>query len=143
VDADPTQPAPAAALGYLALTASTRALVDAQLRTRVHGGVARDIAHEIDRLVDRLLEDSSSEPLGVSFPQDGRPLRSEHGNAVIGLRNAIAPPVVVVREHGRCWAEFTLGATYEGPPGFVHGGAARSSSTRCWAMEPLLRGTRA
>lgn len=23
---------------------------------------------------------------------------------------------------GRCWAEFALGATYEGPPGFVHGG---------------------
>jgi acyl-coenzyme A thioesterase PaaI-like protein len=119
----PTQPATEAEPGYLALTASARALVDAQLRTCVSGEVALDIAHQIDVLVDTLLEDSSTAPLGVSFPQDGRPLRSEHGNAVIGTRNAIAPPLVVMREHdGRCWAEFTLGATYEGPPGFVHGG---------------------
>ena len=108
--------------GHLALTASTRALIDAQLRTRIDSGEALEIAQEIDILVKRLLESSSTEPLGVSFPHPGRPLRNDHGNAVVGVRNAIAPPVVTVWERGRCWAEFTLGASYEGPPGYVHGG---------------------
>lgn len=45
------------------------------------------------------------------------------GNAVIGLRNPIAPPLVVQRKDtGGVWAEFELGAAYEGPPGHVHGG---------------------
>ncbi len=109
--------------GYLALTASTRALIDAQLRTRIDSGEALEIAQEIDVLVKRLLESAGTEPLGVSFPHRGRPLHNEHGNAVAGVRNAIAPPVVVVRQREGCsWAEFTLGATYEGPPGYVHGG---------------------
>jgi uncharacterized protein (TIGR00369 family) len=108
--------------GYLALTASTRALIDAQLRTRVDNGEALEIAQEIDVLVKRLLESSSSEPLGVSFPHPDRPLRNDHGNAVVGVRNAIAPPVATVWERERCWAEFTLGASYAGPPGYVHGG---------------------
>jgi uncharacterized protein (TIGR00369 family) len=108
--------------GYLALTASTRALIDAQLRTRIDSGEALEIAQEIDILVKRLLESSSTEPLGVSFPHPGRPLRNDHGNAVVGVRNAIAPPVATVWERERCWAEFALGASYEGPPGYVHGG---------------------
>jgi acyl-coenzyme A thioesterase PaaI-like protein len=108
--------------GYLALTASTRALIDAQLRTRIDSGEAVEIAREIDILVKRLLESSGTEPLGVSFPHPGRPLRNEHGNAVVGVRNAIAPPLVTVWEREGCWSEFTLGASYEGPPGYVHGG---------------------
>jgi acyl-coenzyme A thioesterase PaaI-like protein len=108
--------------GYLALTASTRALIDAQLRTRIDSGEALEIAREIDILVKRLLESAGTEPLGVSSPHPGRPLRNDHGNAVVGARNAIAPPVATVWERERCWAEFTLGASYEGPPGFVHGG---------------------
>jgi acyl-coenzyme A thioesterase PaaI-like protein len=108
--------------GYLALTASTRALIDAQLRTRIDSGEALEIAQEIDILVKRLLESSSTEPLGVSFPHPDRPLRNDHGNAVVGVRNAIAPPLVTVWERDGCWAEFTLGVSYEGPPGFVHGG---------------------
>jgi acyl-coenzyme A thioesterase PaaI-like protein len=108
--------------GYLALAASTRALIDAQLRTRIDSGEALEIAREIDILVKRLLESAGTEPLGVSFPHPGRPLRNDHGNAVVGVRNAIAPPLVTVWERDGCWAEFSLGATYEGPPGFVHGG---------------------
>jgi hypothetical protein len=36
----------------------------------------------------------------------------------------IAPPVVMNKDEDRCWAEFDLGAAYEGPPDHVHGGSA-------------------
>jgi acyl-coenzyme A thioesterase PaaI-like protein len=51
----------------------------------------------------------------------GRPLA--WANPAIGLRNAIAPPMIIHHEaDGRCWSEFTLSGAYEGPPGWVHGG---------------------
>ncbi|HEY6646377.1 MAG TPA: PaaI family thioesterase, partial [Mycobacterium sp.] len=51
----------------------------------------------------------------------GRPLTWT--NPAVGLRNAIAPPMVIHHESdGRAWSEFNLGRPYEGPPGWVHGG---------------------
>jgi acyl-coenzyme A thioesterase PaaI-like protein len=48
-----------------------------------------------------------------------------HGNAVIGLRNAVAPPLRVERTpDGKAWSSFHLGPQYEGPPGLVHGGVS-------------------
>lgn len=45
------------------------------------------------------------------------------GNVAVGLRNAIAPPIMVESSpDGLHWAELTLGAAYEGPTGLVHGG---------------------
>ena len=41
---------------------------------------------------------------------------------MVGLRNAIAPPLTVVQEGRGVRSSFTLGAAYEGPPGSVHGG---------------------
>ena len=47
------------------------------------------------------------------------------GNAVIGLRNPSAPPLVIHRDKDdRRWTDFHLGAAYEGPPGHVHGGVS-------------------
>lgn len=44
---------------------------------------------------------------------------------MIGLRNPSAPPLVIHRDaDGRRWADFHLGAAYEGPPGYVHGGVS-------------------
>ncbi|MGY2003248.1 PaaI family thioesterase [Blastococcus sp. SYSU DS1024] len=43
-------------------------------------------------------------------------------NPVVGVGNALAPPLVVRREEGGVVAEVTLGVAYEGPPSYVHGG---------------------
>jgi len=60
---------------------------------------------------------------GVRVSADGQGL--SWGNAVIGVRNALAPPVVTRRDQsGRVLADFVLGAAYEGPPGHVHGGVS-------------------
>jgi acyl-coenzyme A thioesterase PaaI-like protein len=47
------------------------------------------------------------------------------GNPVIGMRNPIAPPLVLERTpDGVVYADFHLGAAFEGPPGHVHGGVS-------------------
>ena len=47
------------------------------------------------------------------------------GNVVIGMRNPVAPPLAIERDaDGGVFADFHLGAAYEGPPGHVHGGVA-------------------
>ena len=71
------------------------------------------------------------------------------GNAVIGIRNPVAPPLAIERDaDGSVFTDFHLGAAYEGPPGHVHGGIAAlvldhvlgeaASST---AEKPRLTGT--
>ena len=46
------------------------------------------------------------------------------GNVVIGIRNPVAPPLVIEQSDGGVYTDFHLGAAYEGPPGHVHGGVA-------------------
>jgi acyl-coenzyme A thioesterase PaaI-like protein len=106
---------------YAELARRTRELMDAQLRTHVSPGEASHIAAVIRALTGRLLADAQPGPLGVEVTHDGR-VRN-HGNAVVGMRNPIAPPLDIERStDGKAWASFHLGALYEGPPGLVHGG---------------------
>jgi acyl-coenzyme A thioesterase PaaI-like protein len=105
------------------LTQSTRELVDAVLRTTLPDVELEEIRGEIDKLTARLRSSQLPGPFGISVTPSGT-VRA-HGNAVVGLRNAVAPPVHVERDpSGRAWADVTLGAAYEGPPGMVHGGVA-------------------
>jgi acyl-coenzyme A thioesterase PaaI-like protein len=105
------------------LAQSVRELADASLRTTVDPQVVTEVQAEIDRLTATLREQQLPGHFGVSLSKTGT-IRN-HGNAVVGLRNPIAPPLVVERSpEGRAWASFHLGAVYEGPPGLVHGGVA-------------------
>jgi acyl-coenzyme A thioesterase PaaI-like protein len=106
-----------------ALADATRGLVEAQLMTEVDHGAAREVTAEIEQLTARLRKQAGTGSRGVVVGADGR-IRA-HGNAVVGLRNAVAPPLLVERsEDGRAWSSFTLGPQYEGPPGLVHGGVS-------------------
>lgn len=106
---------------YAPLTDAVRALVDATIRTTVPEDEIRDVTHEVEGLVARLRAEQLPGPAGVHYNADGR--HWNWGNAVVGVRNAIAPPVTLHHEpDGRVHAEVTLGAPYEGPPGLVHGG---------------------
>ena len=105
------------------LAERTRQLMDAQLRTRVDHAEIAEITKALGELTDRLLADATPGSLGVQLEDDGT-LRN-HGNAVVGLRNPIAPPLHVQRfPEGRSSASFHLNALYEGPPGLVHGGVS-------------------
>lgn len=109
---------------YAPLTDGLRRLVDVAIRSRVPTEEIRSVTKEIEELVARLSVDADEESFGLRFTHDGR-VRN-HGNAVMGLRNAIAPPVTVQHdpENLRAFADFHLGAAYEGPPGMVHGGVS-------------------
>jgi hypothetical protein len=109
---------------YEPLTQSVRDLLDATIRTQVDEETIREARAEIDAITEKLRAKQLPGAYGVRIAEDGEGgLGMAWGNPVIGLRNAVAPPLVIRRDDdGRSWAEFTLGAAYEGPPGHVHGG---------------------
>jgi len=105
------------------LAQATRGLVDAVIRSTVSEEEMLAVTAEVEALTARLRASQIPGSFGVSHTPDGT-VRG-YGNAVVGLRNAVAPPVVVHQsKEGRAWADIHLGAAYEGPPGLVHGGVS-------------------
>jgi acyl-coenzyme A thioesterase PaaI-like protein len=108
---------------YGGLAGDLRGAIDVAIRTRVGPdriAEARELVQEAARI---LAEDASPDPAGIQFNAEGRSWN--WGNAVVGVRNAIAPPVILHRDDdGIVRSEVDLGAAYEGPPGCVHGGVS-------------------
>ncbi|MDF1605033.1 PaaI family thioesterase [Nocardioides sp. YIM 152315] len=108
---------------YDPFTDAVRELVDAAIRTEVGEDEIRTAQAEVEGIVARLRRSQLEGSYGVRFGATGR--GRPWGNAVVGVRNAVAPPLVVERDDsGRAWSDFHLGAAYEGPPGLVHGGVS-------------------
>jgi len=110
-------------LVYQPLAESVRALVDATIRTEVDAGTVAAAKAEIDSATARLCHKQTDGSFGVRYLATGE--RMAWGNAVIGIRNPLAPPMQIHHdESGSSVSDFHLGAAYEGPPGHVHGGVA-------------------
>jgi acyl-coenzyme A thioesterase PaaI-like protein len=108
---------------YGPFTQAVRELIDATIRTEVDDEEVRAVQAEVEALTARLRARQLDGAYGVRFGATGR--GRPWGNSVVGLRNAIAPPLVIDHdETGRAWSDFHLGAAYEGPPGLVHGGVS-------------------
>jgi acyl-coenzyme A thioesterase PaaI-like protein len=108
---------------YEPLTESVRALIDATIRTEVGAETVAAAKAEIDAATARLRSEQLDGPYGIRFTTDGDQM--PWGNVVIGVRNPVAPPLVVEQsDGGGVFTDFHLGAAYEGPPGHVHGGVA-------------------
>ena len=107
---------------YGPLTDAVRDLIDATIRTDADEDTIREARQAIEAVTGTLRSRQLDEPQGVRYVVDGRPLA--WGNAVVGLRNPISPPLTIHHDDDgtRCWSDFVLGAAYEGPPGLVHGG---------------------
>ncbi len=99
-----------------------RELAEASIRTTVAPEVAARALAQLSEVRDLLTAELGGASYGLKFSRQGfgRPW----GNAVVGVRNPVAPPLDIVHEEDRVWAQFTLGPQYEGPPTFVHGGVA-------------------
>ncbi|MBJ7399044.1 PaaI family thioesterase [Mycolicibacterium sp.] len=108
---------------YEPLAESVRSLVDATIRTEADAQTVAAVKRDIDAAVARLQARQLDGAFGVRVTTSGESMG--WGNAVIGIRNALAPPLMTQRDaEGRVSADFHLGAAYEGPPGHVHGGVA-------------------
>jgi acyl-coenzyme A thioesterase PaaI-like protein len=106
---------------YEPLTQSLRRLIEAGVRTGVDEDIIRDAQTAIDSVAETLERTQRDTNSTLRHAGTGRPLA--WANPAVGLRNAIAPPMVIHQDDdGRYWSDFTLGAAYEGPPGLVHGG---------------------
>ncbi len=106
---------------YGPLTDAVRNLIEATIVSAVDAGAIDDARRAIEVVTKTLRERQIDGSSGVRYAVGERPL--VWGNAVVGMRNPIAPPLTIQRDDdGRCWSDFVLGAAYEGPPGLVHGG---------------------
>jgi uncharacterized protein (TIGR00369 family) len=106
---------------YEPLAQSVRRLIDVSIRSEADAMTVSSAIDKIDCAAGELSTSLHRESFGVQHAGDGQAM--VWGNAVIGVRNPAAPPLVVHHEpDGTVWAEFTLGAAYEGPAGHVHGG---------------------
>jgi acyl-coenzyme A thioesterase PaaI-like protein len=107
---------------YGPLTDDVRELIELALRTDADAASIDAARTAIRTAADVLRSRQRDASTMVRHAVGGRPV--VWGNAVIGLRNAIAPPLTIQHDAdaSRCWSEFTLNSAYEGPPGLVHGG---------------------
>lgn len=107
---------------YTPIADATRLLVDLSIRTQAAPeDVAR--AHEhLEAAIALLGKDVDDESYGVRYSRSG--VTRAWGNAVVGARNPIAPPLTIAHHEDRVSAEFELSAAYEGPPSLVHGGVS-------------------
>jgi acyl-coenzyme A thioesterase PaaI-like protein len=112
---------PHAAIVNEQLAQSVRRLIDATIRTEVDDPTLAAVKSNIDWATEQLSTSLMSGSFGVQQTPDGQ--STALGNVVIGVRNPVAPPLVLSHDaDGRVWTDFILGAAYEGPAGYVHGG---------------------
>jgi acyl-coenzyme A thioesterase PaaI-like protein len=106
---------------YGPLTEAVRKLIAAGIHTEVDEDTVREAQSAIEAATEMLERKQRTVTSTLRHEGTGRPLA--WANPAIGLRNAIAPPMIIHHEDdGRAWSEFNLSGAYEGPPGWVHGG---------------------
>lgn len=109
---------------YGGLAGAVRDLIDATLTTEPPAELLAEAAAAVRTVSGALRSEQSPGPLGVRH--NGRGRVWSWGNAVIGPRNAIAPPLDVLRpeDGGPVTAAVTLGPAHQDEPGVLHRGVA-------------------
>src|SRR5271170_1475623 len=133
---------------YGPLTDAVRELMDATIRTEADQDAITAARTAIHTATAALRSRQRDESQVVRYVVGGRPV--VWSNAVIVLRNPIAPPLTIHHDDDgtRCWSEFTLNGAYEGPPGLVHGGVCAlvldhvlGEAASAGLTKPLFTGT--
>ena len=133
---------------YGPLTDDVRELIQAVLGTDADDDSIDAARAAIRTATDVLHSERCDETQAVRYSVGGRPV--VWSNAVIGLRNAVAPPLTIQHddEGSRCWSDFTLNGAYEGPPGWAHGGVCAlvldhvlGEAASAGLTKPLFTGT--
>ena len=108
---------------YTPLAEAVRELNETIIRTQADDAEVAEALAAVQAATAVLKPSMIDGPAGVAYNESGRSW--SWGNAAIGLRNAVAPPMEVeFLESGDTYADVHLGAAYEGPPGMAHGGVS-------------------
>lgn len=103
-----------------------RDLAEASIRTTVAPEVAAEAAERLREVHALLTSELGGASYGMKYSRHG--IGRPWGNAVVGVRNPVAPPLEIEwasgEDQGRVRSEFELGPQYEGPPTLVHGGVS-------------------
>jgi acyl-coenzyme A thioesterase PaaI-like protein len=102
------------------LAAALRELIELSVVTTVGSGEIRAAADLVRAASKRLAV--ARRPVEQLSALDDLAAGRHVFNPVSGTASALAPPVRIRRDGDGVVAEATLGAAYEGPPSFVHGG---------------------
>ena len=114
---------------YGPLAQSVRELVDAVVRTEVDEDELLEARAEIEAITERLRKRQLDGSFGVRFNPDGG--SRAWGNAVVGLRNAVAPPLTITRDpDGRRPRSSTSARPTRGLRDWCTAASPRSCSTR-------------
>lgn len=124
------------------LAQATRWLIDAVMTAESADAPALErAADEIEGTVERL----TGQPVGASPGVRGRDETAHFDylprSPVVGDASPLAPPFRWEVRDGRARAEATLGAPYEGPPGYVHGGMIALVFDEILGMANIAHGT--
>src|ERR1700733_7324993 len=97
---------------YGPLTDAVRELIDATVRTEADQDAVSTARTPIQAATKALRSRQRDDVQVVRYAVGGRPV--VWSNAVIGLRNPLAPPLTI--HHGedgtQCWSDFTLSKVY-------------------------------
>ena len=97
------------------LAVAVRDLVDATIRTTVDEETVRTVQSQIEQATAQLRAQQIDGSYGVRITPSG--LSMPWGNAVVGVRNALAPPLKIHHDReGEAWSEFHLGAAWRLQP---------------------------
>lgn len=102
------------------LAGDVRALVDATVRTQVNDDDVAAAREHIAAATALLRREQLPGAFGIRFSATAG--KRNWGNAVVGLRNPVAPPMYLSYDGEKVTGTVDLGAAYEGPAGVVHGG---------------------
>ena len=102
------------------LAAALRQLIELSATTTAGAAAVRSAADLVRGATDQL--EGPRRPLSQLPRLDDPAARRRTFNPVSGVANGMAPPLRFRVEDGVVTAEATLGAAYEGPPTFLHGG---------------------
>lgn len=107
---------------YEPVTQATRRLADLCVRSQVGPEQSAQALEHIEAAIALLGAQADPEPYGLRHSSHG--FTRPWGNAVVGVRNPIAPPLEIRHEEDRVTSDFELSSVYEGPPSLVHGGVS-------------------
>ena len=103
------------------LAEALRKLIEHAVVSDVPDDEVVEIAAQLEAIDERLKKYPQSRFRPRDIPDFSDLQATFRGDPIMGEHNPLAPPVRVTKDGEKIHARATLGAPYEGPPGYVHG----------------------